>query len=94
MEQPESNEPQEAVAASATNAPVPVASPPRPVTGSPAPLPCPTCGVSMQANPLGNSITTSAYVYALGQIEPRFPRLSVEKEYAQATHHARENTVR
>jgi hypothetical protein len=30
-------------------------------------------------------MTTSAYVYALGRIEPRFPRLSVEKEYAQAT---------
>ena len=39
----------------------------------------------MQVNPAGNSITTSAYVYALGRIEPRFPRLSVEKEYAQAT---------
>jgi hypothetical protein len=30
-------------------------------------------------------MTTSAYVYALGRIEPRFPRLSIEKEYAQAT---------
>jgi hypothetical protein len=30
-------------------------------------------------------MTTSAYVYALGRIEPGFPRLSVEKEYAQAT---------
>ena len=39
----------------------------------------------MQVNPIANSITTSAYVYALGRIEPRFPRLSVEKEYAQAT---------
>jgi len=38
----------------------------------------------MQVNP-PVSITTSAYVYALGRIEPRFPRLSVEKEYAQAT---------
>jgi PatG C-terminal len=38
----------------------------------------------MQVNPPG-SITTSAYVYAQGRIEPRFPRLSVEKEYAQAT---------
>jgi hypothetical protein len=38
----------------------------------------------MQANPLGNSIVTSVYVYALGRIEPRFPSLSVEKEYAQA----------
>jgi PatG Domain len=27
----------------------------------------------------------SAYIYALGRIEPRFPRLSAEKEYAQAT---------
>jgi hypothetical protein len=39
----------------------------------------------MQVNPPRNSIATSAYVYALGRIEPRFPRLSVEKEYAQAT---------
>jgi len=30
-------------------------------------------------------MSTSAYVYALGCIDPRFPRLSVEKEYAQAT---------
>jgi hypothetical protein len=28
-----------------------------------------------------------AFVYALGRIEPRFPRLSVEKEFAQATAH-------
>jgi len=27
----------------------------------------------------------ASYVYALGGIEPRFPRLSVEKEFAQAT---------
>jgi PatG Domain len=26
-----------------------------------------------------------SYVYALGRVEPRFPRLSVEKEFAQAT---------
>ena len=26
-----------------------------------------------------------SYVYSLGKIEPRFPRLSVEKEFAQAT---------
>jgi hypothetical protein len=39
----------------------------------------------MQSHPPSNSITTSAYVYALGRIEPRFPRLSIEKEYAQAT---------
>ena len=85
MEQPESNEPLEAVSASANSVPAPQASPARPAPGSPAPLPCPTCGVSTQLNPPSNNMTTSAYVYALGRIEPRFPRLSVEKEYAQAT---------
>jgi hypothetical protein len=29
--------------------------------------------------------TSISYVYALGRIEPRFPNLSVEKEFAQAT---------
>ncbi len=29
--------------------------------------------------------TAYAYVYALGRIEPRFPRLAAEKEFAQAT---------
>jgi hypothetical protein len=28
---------------------------------------------------------SASYVYALGRIEPRFPKLSVEKEFAQAT---------
>jgi hypothetical protein len=84
MEQPESN-PREAVPASASDVLVPVASSARPTPSSPAPLPCPTCGVSAQLNPPTNNMTMSAYVYALGRIEPRFPRLSVEKEYAQAT---------
>ena len=52
------------------------------VTPESTPQPCPTCAVPIQIDP-GN-VTTSAYVYALGRIEPRFPRLSVEKEYAQA----------
>lgn len=37
---------------------------------------CAACG--------GSSVPLS-YVYALGRIEPRFPRPSVEKEFAQAT---------
>jgi hypothetical protein len=49
--------------------------PPAPVPG---PAPCPTCGSNGAAMP-------ASYVYALGRIEPRFPRLSVEKEFAQAT---------
>ena len=85
MEQPESNEAQEAVSASANNVPAPMTSPGRPPVSSSGPLPCPTCGLPMQLNPPSNNITTSAYVYALGRIEPRFPSLSVEKEHAQAT---------
>jgi cyclic patellamide precursor peptide PatG len=40
---------------------------------------CPSCGTpAAVASP-------PTYVYALGGIEPRFPRLSIEKEFAQAT---------
>jgi len=85
MEQQESNEPLEAVSASGSGAPVATAGPASPVASSPVPLPCPTCGVPTQLNPTSNNMTTSAYVYALGRIEPSFPRLSVEKEFAQAT---------
>jgi PatG Domain len=35
------------------------------------------------ANPHGPETLMSAYVYALGRIEPRVPRLAVEKELAQ-----------
>lgn len=42
-----------------------------------APAPCPTCG--------GAAGAPASYIYALGQIEERFPSASVEKEMAQAT---------
>jgi PatG Domain len=42
------------------------------------PAPCPTCGIT--AAPVASS-----YVYVMGRMEARFPRLSVEKEFAQAT---------
>src|SRR5215470_4416442 len=84
MAEPES-EVQEATAqasssAGSTAAVIPVsdgitaAQPPAPL----APQPCPTCGSNGAAMP-------ASYVYALGRLEPRFPRLSVEKEFAQAT---------
>jgi hypothetical protein len=44
-------------------------------------VPCPTCGATSEAN----SSSAVSYVYALGRIEARFPRPSVEKELAQAT---------
>lgn len=40
-------------------------------------MPCHTCGSEVAFMPL-------SYVYALGRIEARFPKLSVEKEFAQA----------
>jgi PatG C-terminal len=40
--------------------------------------PCPTCGGAA-------ATTTASYVYAIGRIEARFRRLSVEKEFAQAS---------
>jgi PatG Domain len=44
---------------------------------------CPTCGGVAGAQNGGTA--SSSYIYALGQIEARFPRPSVEKEMAQAT---------
>ena len=41
-------------------------------------MPCPTCGSGAASMPV-------SHVYAIGRIEARFPRLSVEKEFAQAT---------
>lgn len=41
---------------------------------------CPSCG-STTVDGAG----TVSFVYALGRIEPRFPRLAVEKEFVQAT---------
>src|SRR4029453_8200800 len=32
----------------------------------------------------GARVPTYSYIYALGRVEPRFPRLAVEKEFAQA----------
>jgi hypothetical protein len=43
--------------------------------------PCPTCGGAATEG----ATRTVSHIYALGQIEARFPRPSVEKEMAQAT---------
>jgi hypothetical protein len=44
---------------------------------------CASCGGG--GNPEGGEMATYAYVYAVGRVEPRFPGLAVEKEFAQAT---------
>jgi cyclic patellamide precursor peptide PatG len=50
------------------------------ITGTPlaSAAPCPTCAGAAGSMPV-------SYVYTIGRIEARFPRLSVEKEFAQAT---------
>lgn len=85
MEQQESNETLETVSPSGNDVPVSVGYPAMSLARSPTPLPCPTCGAAMQHNPPKNNNDSICVRYALGQIEPRFLRLSVEKEYAQAT---------
>ena len=45
-------------------------------------------GAASGSPPTGAAMATPSYVYALGRVEPRFPRLAVEKELAQATGHA------
>jgi PatG C-terminal len=62
-------------------APAPASQPAQMPDGT---APCPTCGPASAATPV-------SYVYAIGRIEPRFPRLSVEKELAQATGRAGTN---
>lgn len=54
-----------------------------PAAGNPAE--CPTCGGGIVAS------SPPSYVYAIGGIEPRFPQLSIEKEFAQATGRAATN---
>jgi hypothetical protein len=39
---------------------------------------CPTCGGGIGSSP------APSFVYAIGRIEPRFPQLSVEKEFARS----------
>lgn len=42
-------------------------------------------GVQTMAEPTGSRVATPSFIYAIGRIEPQFPTLAVEKEFAQAT---------
>src|SRR5262245_50021320 len=46
---------------------------------------CATCGSALGSNPNGGETMAPSFIYVLGRVEPRFPRLAVEKEFAQAT---------
>jgi len=85
MEQPETNDNaaiESVEAKEASPAVTPARSVAGPVITQGAPG-CPTCGGVAGAQDGGTA--SSSYIYALGQIETRFPRPSVEKEMAQAT---------
>ncbi|HEV2177135.1 MAG TPA: hypothetical protein VGW33_08035 [Terriglobia bacterium] len=80
MEQQEANEQLATASVSGNDAAAIAASAARPAA-SLAPQACPTCGTAPAAN---GGAAAPSYVYAIGRIEPRFPRPSVEKEFAQA----------
>jgi hypothetical protein len=46
-----------------------------------APQACATCGTAPAAN--GGTTPAPSYIYAIGNLEPRFPTLGCEKEYMQ-----------
>src|SRR5437868_2815966 len=47
--------------------------------------PCPTCGGASAAQEIPTTpFSSSAWVYAIGRIDARFPTIAVEKEYHQA----------
>jgi PatG Domain len=83
MDQPEVKEPLATSSASDSNVPPPQASAARPAANWLAPQACPTCGFVPPMD--SGAAATASFVYAIGRIEPRFPRSSVEKEFAQAT---------
>jgi PatG C-terminal len=82
MEQTEEMKEQVATPARSADEPSGTLSPARTAVSGVTPQQCPTCGMMPAVN--AGTPTPPAYVYAIGRIEPRFPRPSVEKEFAQA----------
>ena len=44
---------------------------------------CGTCQKSLESA-IASEVSEATYIYAMGKIEPRFPSISIEKEFAQA----------
>jgi hypothetical protein len=82
MDEPEVREQVATVSTSGTAAPARATRAAVGGTVSLVPQSCPTCGTAPVPNVL--TATPLAWVYAIGRIEPRFPMISVEKEFAQA----------
>jgi hypothetical protein len=82
MEPMEGNEPVTTASAGANGVPPAAGSAARPGGDIAAAPSCPACATAEAGS---GQAATLHYVYAIGRIEPRFPRPSVEKEFAQAT---------
>jgi len=54
----------------------------KPAGGKVTPQTCPTCGAAPAAG--ATPAAPPTWIYAIGRIEPRFPKISIEKEFAQA----------
>jgi hypothetical protein len=84
MEQSKIEDQSTAVLASVNDAPAPANLNPMQSANSLAPQSCSSCGVTAQNGGSGGPVIPRAFVYAVGRIEPRFPRPSVEREFVQA----------
>lgn len=86
MEQSQNEVQEQTVTASAVRDERPhVAPSAQPAAQSVSPQACAACGTAPAANANGNGATSPTFVYAIGRIEARFPSISLEKEFAQAT---------
>ena len=61
----------------------PMPAPPSGPPSGPVPAPAPVPAQADSGTPEPEPAPLPTYVYAIGRIEPRFPNLSVEREYAQ-----------
>jgi len=82
MEQPEVKEVLTCASAGGNEVQPPVSVAARVAANTLAPQACPTCGTAPAAS--AGTPTPPTWIYALGRIEPRFPKISTEKEFAQA----------
>jgi hypothetical protein len=83
MEQPVIEAQEQPASTIAGNPPARAVSSVAPAATAVSPQACSTCGAAPAAN--GGTPAPPSWVYAIGNIEVRFPSMSVEKEFAQAT---------
>jgi PatG C-terminal len=85
MEQSQTEVPEQIVNSSPVrdDLPAPVSRSVSPAAQIISPQACPTCGTAQAAN--SGPAAAPTHIYAIGRIEARFPRPSVEREFAQAT---------